>query len=621
MDHLDLHHRSLPNATDPSESSESIPRKLDGNQHGLEPSLSDGEPRSLRPPTSIPASVAGAAARYSQASTKPSPPAIGCGGARREGLSVCMIVRNERENLPRCLDSLRDLADELIIVDTGSTDGTPDVAAQYGARVLSFPWRDDFAAARNHALAAAECSTILWLDADEVLPFESLEEVSALVRASETASPAAKGTAHWVTIEDLHDDDTGRRLTHQLRMVPNRVGVHFEGAVHEEIQPSLIRLGIPSLPAHSIHLLHDGHRDPRALRRKRERNRRILESLDRQGLGGPRERCLLAHALTGLNTDRSRARALLVRSVDEPTGLSPELWSQAALQVAQTLPPERSEPLVQSVRARVPANALAAFMASTHHRRRGEHEAETAALRDCVAVIISDDSPLRSASVRADAHLRLAELAIARGETEIAGGHLRSATHAVPRRASAWVSRIRLALDHHGLATAEAIAVRAASQVIELAPILAIRGEIQLRAGRNEEAVQNFEQAVALAPDSARSRANLGRGLVLLGRAEDAIPHLETALNLEAGRLELYGLLGDALLNVGRPADAIVAFERYSRSQAGPCKITVEKIAQARRALETPRAAPSDSLAGPLCSQMADREVGSSGGPSPPMKR
>jgi len=82
-------------------------------------------------------------------------------------LSLCMIVKNEELHLARCLKSVRGLADEMILVDTGSTDRTVEVARSYGARVFHFTWQDDFSLARNHSLEAASGEWILVLDADE----------------------------------------------------------------------------------------------------------------------------------------------------------------------------------------------------------------------------------------------------------------------------------------------------------------------------------------------------------------------------------------------------------------------------------------------------------------------
>lgn len=84
-------------------------------------------------------------------------------------LSFCAIVKNEVPRLADCLDSVREVADELIVLDTGSTDGTPELAAQLGAQVFHFAWCDDFAVARNESLRYAHGQWILVLDADETL--------------------------------------------------------------------------------------------------------------------------------------------------------------------------------------------------------------------------------------------------------------------------------------------------------------------------------------------------------------------------------------------------------------------------------------------------------------------
>lgn len=93
-------------------------------------------------------------------------------------LSLCMIVKNEAENLPRCLESVRSAVDEIVLVDTGSTDETVAIAHTFGARVYSFPWTGDFSAARNESLKHATSDWILVLDADEAL----VAEVAPLLR-------------------------------------------------------------------------------------------------------------------------------------------------------------------------------------------------------------------------------------------------------------------------------------------------------------------------------------------------------------------------------------------------------------------------------------------------------
>src|SRR5262245_60079470 len=87
----------------------------------------------------------------------------------RPKVSLCVIAKNEENNLSTCLKCAGDLVGEIVVVDTGSTDRTREVAAAQGARVFDFPWVDDFAAARNETLRHASGEWIFWLDADDRL--------------------------------------------------------------------------------------------------------------------------------------------------------------------------------------------------------------------------------------------------------------------------------------------------------------------------------------------------------------------------------------------------------------------------------------------------------------------
>ena len=95
-------------------------------------------------------------------------------------VSLTVIVRNEEANLPTCLDSVDGLVHEIIVVDTGSTDRTKEIAARYGAKVFDFAWRDDFAAARNESLRHATGDWIFWLDADDSIDRENRDRLRSL---------------------------------------------------------------------------------------------------------------------------------------------------------------------------------------------------------------------------------------------------------------------------------------------------------------------------------------------------------------------------------------------------------------------------------------------------------
>ena len=97
-------------------------------------------------------------------------------------LSACVIVKNEEKNLPQWLSSMAQLADEMIVVDTGSEDNTKSLAHQAGAKVFDFTWIDDFAAAKNYAIEQASGNWILFLDADEYFAPESVGRVREVIR-------------------------------------------------------------------------------------------------------------------------------------------------------------------------------------------------------------------------------------------------------------------------------------------------------------------------------------------------------------------------------------------------------------------------------------------------------
>lgn len=96
-------------------------------------------------------------------------------------LSLCMIVKNEAENLPRCLKSVKNAVDEMVVLDTGSTDSTIEIARAYGAQVAEFEWREDFAEARNEALKHLSGDWVLVLDADETLAASAIPILKQLI--------------------------------------------------------------------------------------------------------------------------------------------------------------------------------------------------------------------------------------------------------------------------------------------------------------------------------------------------------------------------------------------------------------------------------------------------------
>ena len=100
-------------------------------------------------------------------------------------LSLCMITKNEEKNISRCLNSVKEIVDEIIIVDTGSTDNTIEIAKSYGANIYHYDWTNDFSDARNKSLEKATKDWILVLDADEELPYEEGLKLKNVINTSQ----------------------------------------------------------------------------------------------------------------------------------------------------------------------------------------------------------------------------------------------------------------------------------------------------------------------------------------------------------------------------------------------------------------------------------------------------
>lgn len=195
-------------------------------------------------------------------------------------ISLCMIVKNERETLPRCLDSAAGVADEIIIVDTGSTDGTVEAAGRYTDRVFSFEWCNDFSAARNFAFSKASMDYSMWLDADDVILPGDRE---ALLELKRTLEPDTD-----VVMMRYQSAAKGALSYYRERLLRRQAGFRWEGAVHEVITPRGKILYSDAAVTHA----KAGPGDP-------ERNLRIFEGLIAGGRElSPREQFYYARELT-----------------------------------------------------------------------------------------------------------------------------------------------------------------------------------------------------------------------------------------------------------------------------------------------------------------------------------
>ncbi len=149
-------------------------------------------------------------------------------------ISLCMIVKNEEMHIARCLDSVAELVEEIIIVDTGSTDRTKEIVSDYTSQVYSYQWKDDFSDARNYSFSKASMDYCMWMDADDIL---EEEEKDKFLQLKQSLSP---DTDFIMMKYNTSFDEAGKPSFSYFRerWIRNSERYRWIGAVHEVIPPN-----------------------------------------------------------------------------------------------------------------------------------------------------------------------------------------------------------------------------------------------------------------------------------------------------------------------------------------------------------------------------------------------
>jgi tetratricopeptide (TPR) repeat protein len=189
--------------------------------------------------------------------------------AQRHGtVSACMIVKNEEELLGDCLASIRDWVDEIIVVDTGSTDRTVEIAESYGSKVFHHPWEGDFSKARNQSLSYATGEWIFIIDADERMYSEDIPELQRLLRNSRVEVIS-------INVYNVYgENESGVTFLPSTRLFRRSLGLRYDGIVHNV----LVYSDTQPIERTGVRLKHLGYGlDKEKMREKLKRSRELLE--------------------------------------------------------------------------------------------------------------------------------------------------------------------------------------------------------------------------------------------------------------------------------------------------------------------------------------------------------
>ena len=195
--------------------------------------------------------------------------------ARSPGLSVCMIVKNDSANIADALACFAPFADEIIVADTGSDDGTKEIVAGFTSKIFDFEWIDDFAAARNFAVSKATKSYQLWVDADDRISGQNQGYIESLKSCFD-------GRKAFYFLLENHQPDSAPSSCLQLRCIPILSNVQFQGRIHEQIFPSVVRAGL-ELVTTDIVVAHYGYPTREVRMAKAWRNLAIMEKERSEG--------------------------------------------------------------------------------------------------------------------------------------------------------------------------------------------------------------------------------------------------------------------------------------------------------------------------------------------------
>ncbi|MFN0150899.1 MAG: glycosyltransferase [bacterium] len=546
------------------------------------------------------------------------------GSAKRPLLALSMIVRNEEANLKRLLPPIAGGFDEIVVADTGSTDGTVAYLESLGVTVVHEPWSDDFAAARNASLGSVTARWVLWLDADDEIDPSAIAGLKALLANS------ADSVAYFLQLYNTGSNAATSSACQQLRVFPNRRGVEFEGRIHEQVVHSLARLGVRLLHA-PFTVRHLGYSDPAQVRAKFERNLTLLR-LER--VMRPRDASLVFHVaqtLVGLERHDEAIESLgELAEMPSSDAVVNEMLIRGQLLLVRLLEARGdlagAAATLAAASRRAPDHALVRVFVAESRRRTGDHAGVVEALQTIVfsgglrpgilpypiekanemaGLLLADalldlrraaDAEralalaLKFSEAPAERTLSFAARARALGHTETSLRSFCAAAALDPASFDAHFHAGTIHLEMGALADAHARLTSALALRPSAPEVLTNLGNLALARGDARVAESRYREALIEEPRFLLARENLAKLCLLNNRGDEALPLFLDVIKSDASRVDLLGHIGDLWLARGNPKDAIAAYERVVVAKPR-AHVTWSRLGDAYALLGVPRAA------------------------------
>lgn len=431
--------------------------------------------------------------------------------ARRIVLSLCMIVRDEEENIAHCLNSVRGAVDEIVVVDTGSKDRTPQVAREMGAGVFHFHWADDFSAARNHSISRAKGDYIFWLDADDRIRPSQLAKLSQL---RENLARLRPKEAFYFVVRNVSASSGETFL--QLRLFPRIKGARFEGRIHEQIYHVLQGLGV-KLSQLDIEIDHLGYHDEETIRKKARRNLKILLEEHGEDPSNPHIIFHLANTYAILGDSQKAIshyeRMLKLPGLEERfPGSASRVMLAMASEYAKLDDRRKYKEIILKCYEAYPDDSVLKFFLAELYMNEGRLEDARGLLEE----LVSEDLragvfPLPLERIRGLIHKYLARCLEAYGLWPQVSFHMSRALERLPDDVEILGTLGRSCLMEGREADALSMFTRGLKVNPDNADLWCNAGVALRRMGHEDKAVEAFRKALEIWPEMTEARANLGQ--------------------------------------------------------------------------------------------------------------
>ncbi|HYZ81661.1 MAG TPA: glycosyltransferase [Solirubrobacteraceae bacterium] len=497
-------------------------------------------------------------------------------------LSLCMIVRDEEEMLPRCLAAVAPAVDEIIIVDTGSVDRTIEIAHEFGAKVIEREWTGSFSDARNVSFESATGDWVMYLDADEVLVAEDVQRLRALTGRIWKEAFYLVETSYTGAVED------GSAVTNSaLRIFRNRAHYRFEGRLHEQIAHHLPTYAPNRVEQTSIRVEHFGYLGAvRDAKEKSTRNIDLLRAQQRESAPSPFLHFNIGteYAVTGDHaaalTEFQRAWDMARRQGEERRDYVPALMTRLVTALRYCGREAEAIAAVKEGLELFPGFTDLVYAEALAYRSMGRQADAVVAWKRCIEM---GDAPARyGAAVGAGTYLpkiSLAELYTGRGELDKATQLLDECITEFPGFVGV-VGPYATARLASGV-SADAVVAEIEERVADVTPTVRFMlASVLYTRGAMAAAERQYRAVLAARPSSSQVRVALAEALLHQRRYLDAATEAAAVSSDDpfaplASRIELWGsLAGEDLTRVeaartraaaaGVPASQLEVFDAWA---------------------------------------------------------